>query len=406
MRESPAPRSTWLGCLLIAATGALAPGCQVETQPSGAAAGASRTQPAPTPPPTPTPTPSRVAAPTSAISYRLSFPAPATHYVEVEARIPVVPTRDGRPDQVELFMAVWTPGSYLVREYSRHVEDLRASTPAGAALELRKVRKNRWRVHLSDDSPAAQIVLRYRLYAREMSVRTNFVDDQIAILNGAPTFVSVRGGQHLAHEVVVEPAPGWEAVVTALPAHPDGAPNHFVAADFDTLVDAPIVAGTPQVHRYEVAGVPHRIATFLADERWDGARVAQDLETLTRAHMEMWGQIPYREYVFLFVLSGAGGGLEHLGSSLMMGSPWTTKNRSDYIRWLGLASHELFHAWNGKRLRPLALGPFDYEHEVYTPSLWVVEGLTSYYDGLLLRRAGLVDDGEYLAELSRRIEAA
>lgn len=339
--------------------------------------------------------------PAGAIVYRLRFPAPHTHYVEVEAELPAVPTPDAA-DAMELFMAVWTPGSYLVREHSRHVEGLAASTLDGAPLAVDKVRKNRWRVRLDR---AGRVVVRYRVYAREMSVRTSFVDADIAVLNGAPTFITAAGGESLAHEVILEPAPGWPASVTALRPHPDGAPHHYVAPDYDALVDAPIVLGDPQMHGFEVAGVRHRVATFLAGARWDGDRVARDLETMVRAHVALWGAFPYREYVFLGVLSGGRGGLEHRGSTLMIGSPWQTRTRDGYVRWLGLASHELFHAWNVKRLWPRALGALDYEREVYTRSLWVVEGLTSYYDDLLLRRAGLIDDATYLAELSSRIEA-
>lgn len=335
------------------------------------------------------------------VIYRLRFPAPHTHYVEVEAELPAVPAK-GAGHAMDLFMAVWTPGSYLVREYSRHVEGLEATTLDGAPLAVNKMRKNRWRVDLAG---AARVVVRYRVYAREMSVRTSFVDADIAMLNGAPTFITAVGGESLPHEVILAPAPEWPASVTALSPHPDGVPHHYVAPDYDALVDAPIVLGAPALHEFEVEGVRHRVATFLADARWDGDRVARDLETMVRAHVDFWEAIPYREYVFLGVLSGGRGGLEHRSSTLMLGSPWQTSTRDGYARWLGLASHELFHAWNVKALKPRALASIDYEREVYTRSLWVVEGLTSYYDDLLLRRAGLIDDATYLAEISRRIEA-
>jgi predicted metalloprotease with PDZ domain len=388
-----------------------------------------RPGPVPAPAPTMSSEPVRGPLPGQAIAYTLRFPAPHTQYVEVEAAFPVAalaPAGQGAvvtagpgaaeaaPDAIELFLPVWTPGSYLVREHSRHVEALVASTPEGAPLAVDKVRKNRWRVSLADSAPAAEsesvpergpahVIVRYRVYARDLSVRTNFVDADIAVLNGAATFVTAAGGESLPHEVTVVPAADWAAGVTALPPHPDGAGHHYLAPDYDALVDSPIVAGNPEVGEFAIDGVRHRVATFLADARWDNGRVTRDIETMARAQARFWGGMPYQDYVFLGVLGGGAGGLEHRSSTLMLGNPLQTPR--DYRRWLGLASHELFHAWNVKRLRPLELGPFDWDSEVYTRSLWVVEGLTSYYGDLLLRRSGLIDDEQYLGELSRRIEA-
>src|SRR5690606_29915263 len=139
------------------------------------------------------------------------------------------------------------------------------------------------------------------------------------------------------------------------------------------------------------------------DGVWDGPRSARDVERIVREQLAFWGDLPYDRYVFLNVIAEAGGGLEHRASTLMLTSRWATGTRDGYRGWLGLVSHEFFHTWNVKRLRPEALGPFDYENEVYTPDLWIAEGLTSYYDDLLLARAGLIDRDEYLAALSRPI---
>ncbi|ACY15825.1 M61 family metallopeptidase [Haliangium ochraceum] len=423
--RSRLPRVAILGIAFALSLGTACRGGGASAPPGdeGAEPGASRRAPSDDPASLDAP-PLRMPAPGDPrVLYQLSFPAPQTHYVEVEAVIPVpaaateaeaeagegdgAAAADSAPgDAMDLFMAVWTPGSYLVREFSRHVEDLRVSTPAGATLAVDKVRKNRWRVRLLGNKVKKRpehVVVRYRVYAREMSVRTSFVDADIAVLNGASLFVSALGGQALPHEVRLSLPAAWSDSVTGMPAHPEGAPHHYLAEDYDALVDAPIVAGNPTLHSFEAGGANHRIATFLSDERWDGERVAADIETLVRAQIDFWRQVPYRDYVFLAVLSGTGGGLEHGNSTLMMGDPWLTRERDSYLRWLGLASHEFFHTWNVKRLRPVALGPFDYESEVYTESLWVAEGITSYYADLLLRRAGLIDDAGYLRNLSRRL---
>lgn len=327
------------------------------------------------------------------VEYTLRFPAPHTHYVEVEAIVPAP------ADPLELRMAVWTPGSYLVREFSRHIDEISAATVDGAPLAITKTAKNRWSITTKG---VDRVVIRYRLYAREMSVRTNFVDDQMAVLNGAATFLEPVTGA-AGYDVAVEPAPAWTHTVTALPAHPDGVAHRFFAADFDELVDSPIGVGNPALFEFEVEGVPHVLANFGEDDRWDGPRSARDVEAVVRTTVAMWGEIPYPRYVFLNVLNGGGGGLEHRASTLIQASPWATRKRDDYHRWLSLVAHELFHAWNVKRLRPEALGPFDYEREVYTRSLWIAEGITEYYDTLLLARAGIIDRDDYLAALSKMI---
>lgn len=340
--------------------------------------------------------PAALARPGEPVTYTLRFPAPHTHYVAVEARVPT----GGRPE-VELMMAVWTPGSYLIREYARHVEAVTARTPDGARLRIGKSRKNRWRAATGG---ADAVVVSYRVYGREMSVRTNWIDADFAMLNGAPTFLTLADDDGpRPHDVFLELPAAWSGTATALPPHPGGAPRAWRARDFDTLVDSPIVAGNPTVYAFRVAGVPHQLVNIGESGTWDGPRSAEDAERITRELHRMWGLLPYERYRFLNLITEAGGGLEHRDSTLLMTSRRTTSSRPRYLRWLGLVSHELFHAWNGKRLRPVELGPFDYEAEVHTESLWVVEGLTSYYADLAVHRAGLSTEAEYLEALSRQI---
>lgn len=332
------------------------------------------------------------------IAYTLRFPAPQTHYVEVEA---VVPT-GGQPT-IELMMATWTPGSYMIREYARHLEDVSAASPAGEPLVLTKTRKNRWQVATRG---AAQAVVRYRVYGREMTVRTNFVDAGFAILNGAPTFLTLAEDGNRPHDVRVVLPPSWKTVVCPLPPPPGASEGEgrFRAEDFDALVDAPIYAGNPALYRFEVAGRPHLLVNEGEGGVWDGPRSAADVEKVVREQAAFWGVVPYPRYVFFNLLVEEGGGLEHRDSTVLMESRWATRRRKDYLDWLGLASHELFHAWNVKRLRPVALGPFDYENEVYTRDLWTAEGITTYYQDLFVHRAGLSTRDELLKALSGDIE--
>ncbi len=191
--------------------------------------------------------------------------------------------------------------------------------------------------------------------------------------------------------------------MTGLPEMPGG-PHRYRAPDFDTLTDSPILIGNPAVYEFTVDGKKHYLVNEGEGGVFDGARAAKDLEAIVREHRRMWGSLPYDRYVFLNVLSEASGGLEHKNSTVLMGSRWATRTRRAYNAWLDLASHEFFHVWNVKRLRPVELGPFDYENENHTRSLWIAEGVTDYYADLALHRAGLITRDEYLDSLSDKIE--
>jgi predicted metalloprotease with PDZ domain len=342
------------------------------------------------------------------VRYQVRFPAPHTHYLEVEASIPA-----GKP-QVELFLPVWTPGSYLVREYARNVEDFRASA-AGKPLAWRKSRKNRW---LVDAAGAPRITLNYRVYAHEPSVQGNWVDAGFAMLNGAPNFITVAGELKRPHEVTLTLPAAWAKSVSGMPNGPGGL-HHYLAADYDTLVDSPIYAGNAAVHEFEAAAKRHFLVNEGETEVWDGPASARDVKQIVEEYARMWGGLPYEKYVFFNLLIESGGGLEHANSTWMNTSRWAYGNtaepppdpeatagrgrRGSRWSWLGLVSHEYFHLWNVKRLRPVELGPFDYENEVYTRSLWIAEGFTSYYGPLALRRAGLTTREQFLRSMSGAI---
>jgi len=298
-------------------------------------------------------------------------------------------------------MAVWTPGSYLVREYARNVEAVTAAGPDGRALDVDKSKKNHWRIATGG---APSITLKYRLYCREMSVRTNWVESDFAMINGAPTFITLADLAPRPHEVIINPAPAWKRSVTPLPEM-GGGEHRYRAPDYDTLVDSPIVVGNPAVYDFVVDGKKHSLVNVGEGGVFDGARAAKDLETIVKEDRRLWGFLPYDRYVFFNMITESGGGLEHKNSTLLMTNRWTTRTRRAYLSWLELASHEYFHAWNVKRLRPAELGPFNYEDENITRSLWIAEGFTDYYAELQVHRAGLSTRDEYLEGLSNAIEA-
>ena len=328
------------------------------------------------------------------IRYTLRFPAPHTHYVEVEAAVPTA----GRPD-VEVYMATWTPGSYLIREYERHVEAVTAS--AGArALGVEKSRKNRWKITTGG---APSVTVRYKVYSREMTVRNNWVEAGFAMINGAPTFLTLVERASRPHEVRIELPPAWKAVQTPL-MPVAGAANTFRAEDFDTIVDSPIIIGNPVVREFTVDGKRHALVLEGDPSLFDADRAAADVKKIVEAGRAVMGPLLYPHYYFLNMIVEAGGGLEHKNSFLGMAGRYTTRTRSAYMGWLGLIAHEYFHNWNVKRMRPIELGPFDYENENYVKTLWVAEGFTDYYAELLPRRAAISTKGEFLDALSDSIE--
>ena len=326
------------------------------------------------------------------VVYTVRFPAPGTHSAHVEARFPT----DGR-GAVELMMPVWTPGYYRVEDYASEVREFAARTAEGAILEVTQPRTNRWRIH---GATGSQIVVTYRLRCEGRSVTRNWVGPDFAVLNGASAFPMLTGTTPRAYEVQLELPPGWEQSITALPAAP-GSTHRYHAADYDTLVDSPILAGRLGIHEFDVAGSRHVLADAGELGSWDGARAAQELERLVRTHHRFWGQLPFQRYVFLNLFRQGGGGLEHRNSTLLTASP--RASAAPTRSWLAFVSHEYFHAINVKRLRPVEFDSFDYENPARTRSLWVSEGLTTYYGEVLTTRAGIGTPQDLLRWISSEI---
>lgn len=327
-----------------------------------------------------------------AVHYRLSLARPGSHLAEVEARLPA--GADGRVDAV---LPVWTPGSYLVREFARHVQEVRAETPEGAPLPLTRVDKRTWRVEARG---APWVVLRYRVWAHELTVRTSHLDTSHGSLHGATLFLYTEASRHLPHRVRVEAPDGWHTAC-ALPEGEDGA---LEAPDYDALVDSPLEVG-PHARpvAFDVAGVPHALVTWGGDVP-DASRLTQDLARVCEEAARLWGAPPSPRYLFLLLLTDKGrGGLEHRDSSVLLFPRAQLGSARGWEDLLTLAAHEYFHRWNVKRLLPRAFVPFDYAQESYTRQLWAFEGMTSYYDNVLVRRAGLLSAQRYLTRLGETL---
>lgn len=324
--------------------------------------------------------------------YVVDLTAADTHYIHVTMTV----TATG--PETELMMATWTPGSYLVREYAKHVDSITAEANQ-QSLPILKTEKNRWRV---SNGPATSFQVNYRVFCKEISVRTNYVDNVYAVLTGAAAFITVPQQMDEPHEVELKLPAAWNGSACSMRTIGDN-PHHYLARDFDELVDSPIVAGLVDVYPFEVGGVPHFLVNVNDEGNWDGEKAIRDLTKIVQAHQDFWGCVPYDRYYFLNVINGSGGGLEHDHSCLIMSNQRSMRRPGSYLGWLSLCSHEFFHTWNIRRLRPQPLVDYDYEREAYTPSLWVAEGITSYYEDLLLVRAGLMDPAGFVRGLSRQI---
>lgn len=337
----------------------------------------------------------QVTAPNSPdISFTVSMSKPSTHLLEVEMRL----QRSNGASHIDLVMPVWTPGSYLIREFERHVQDF-AAEANGRALEWTKTNKNTWRITTNG---AHEWRVSYRVYANELTVRTNELNSDHAFWNNAALLMYPDGFIKSPSTLRIVPRAGWK-IATSLPPIA-GQANTFRAENFDILYDSPVEVSDFKEIDFTVRGVPHRIVID-GDGNYDSLRLREGVRKVVEAEVSLFGEIPYHDYTFILHLrSAGGGGLEHLNSTALgfRRSNFATEN--GYQDFWSLVAHEFFHLWNVKRIRPDALGPFDYTKENYTRLLWVAEGITEYYGNLMVRRAGLMTDTAYLAHLAKQIQ--
>ena len=348
------------------------------------------------------------------ISFTVAMSRPHTHLFDIDVAI----KRSANGPQEELLvMPVWTPGSYLIREFERNVQDFAAADAAGQPLKWEKTNKNTWRVFTNG---AREWHATYRVYANELSVRTSELNSDHAFWNNANLLMYLPDSLKSPSTVRVLAPDVWK-VATSLPAVL-GQKNTFRAESFDVLYDSPFEASNFKTIVFNVKSVPHRIVIDGVGN-YDPERMRRDVQKIVETQVElMGGEIPYRDYTFfLHLRANTGGGLEHLNSAALgyprfgfrihsgdratSSAPNTTETpERDYRGFLSLVSHEFFHLWNVKRIRPDALGPFDYTQENYTKVLWVAEGITDYYADLVLRRAGLISESEFLSATARSIQ--
>jgi len=325
------------------------------------------------------------------IEYKIEIPNPQTHYAHVQIHIQQCDVKS-----LHFQMPVWTPGSYLVREFARNVQTAKASIN-GLEAPVLKTDKNTWKL---DNTKGKDILFEYDIYAFEFSVRTSFIDADHAFLHNSSIFMMVSEYASSSGSIELHYSAEWKNLSTSLEKNKQG---NLVFDNYDMLVDSPIEIGNHEVFSFDVMGVPHT-AAMVGLNNCDMEKFKNDLRNMCNTMAQIIGEHPCKRYVFIIQnVESGGGGLEHLNSCCVVNQRWSWNNAEQYRNFLGLCAHEYFHLWNVKRLRPMELGPFDYNRENYTDMLWFSEGFTNYYDELALLRAGFVDRNAFVETLKTYI---
>ncbi len=302
----------------------------------------------------------------------------AQHEIEVSLELPADATSKG----AVMALPAWTPGSYLVRDYARFVDRVGLKDPEGNEIPVPKLDKQRWQL----PSLKKGGTLHYRVFANEMSVRTNHVDERHGHLVGAATFMYLEKGLHRPYEIRFEGFPkGWNIASGLISRN-----GVYRAEDYDTLVDSPFELGTFRLHHFHALNADFEVA-ITGEHNGDEARILEGTQKIVTQAGGIFGGFPFEHYTFLLTFSPkAGGGLEHKHSTSLLSDPFRFDKSEGYVELFGLISHEFFHAWNVKRLHDPVLGPFDYSGENYTKLLWFHEGVTDYMDNLIAMKAGVI----------------
>ena len=334
------------------------------------------------------------------VVYRVSFPAPQTQRVEIDTVLP-----SGGRESLELRLPTWRPGRYSILNPVGTLRSIHAEASDGSPLELTQVGPSAWRVATGG---ADAVRVRTSLFADSLGDRTRHVDATHAFLSGSSVFLYDPELRAAPVRVELDLPAGW-GVATGLEFEP-GRTDVLVAADYDVLVDSPLELGRHDRLEFEAAGARHEIVIWPPGVPHDPERMTGDFAKIVAAQAEIFGRVPYERYVFLIHAgAGAGGGTEHLNSTIMQTSRGAIEGSRDdsaaWKRFLGLVAHEFFHTWNVKQLRPAGIHPYDYQNENLTDLLWLAEGGTSYFGDLSLARAGLTKESKYLDGLANSVDA-
>lgn len=328
----------------------------------------------------------------SKMSYTVSMEQPANHYYKVEFRY------DGiAAESVDLKMPVWTPGYYMVLDLGKNVVEFSPADASGKALPWEKTAKNTWHVNTSG---VKSMVVSYYVFANRTSVAEPYLSENRGFISPTGVFMHVGGKLNNPVTVTVKPYSVWKVISTGLDAV-KGSVNTFSAPDFDRLYDCPILVGNQEVLTFDYKGIPHYIAIEKPGTS-DREKIVADFRRIVEAGTSIIGEIPYKHYTFI-VMEKGGGGLEHLNSMAVFDDLSNYQGTEKDRKGLGFIAHEYFHLYNVKCIRPIVLGPFDYDRECITNMLWLSEGGTVYYEEIILNKAGLLSPDGFLENAGKTI---
>jgi len=325
-------------------------------------------------------------------------PIPVSHYFEVE-----ITYNEMQDEYLDLILPVWRPGRYFIFDFASGVQEFKAVDANMNELKFKKIDKCTWRVVTGlKKSKSVNVTISYRLYANEFNLRTRGLDDSHAFVNGASVFMYSEKYRNLPLTLKILPYSDWH-VTTGL-ENLCGQPFEFSAPDYDYFADCPLEIGNQKDYYFEVDGKEH-VISFYGEADYDIEKLKADFSIIIKKNYEFWGSVPYNRYVFIVHCTPlSGGGTEHINSTVVGVKPSDFANESTYKNFLRLISHEFFHTWNVKQLRPKGITPYDYTKENYTEELWIAEGGTSYYDGIILSRTGQFNIEDIFNEIAKAAE--
>ncbi len=330
------------------------------------------------------------------LHYTLSMTNPSSHMFEVQMNISNLSTGD---ETLELEMGAWRTGRYIILDFAGGVSSFDAKDPRGNALPWKKTDKQTWSVTKEEQT---SVIVTYKVYANEFDLRTRGLNDEHAFIDPVAVFMYLKENADIPLSLSINPYGTWH-ITTGLDQL-KGRPFTYQAPSFEYFADCPIEIGNHKDHEFEHAGKKH-VWMMAGKATYDIDRIIADTRKIIDENLKFWGRLPYERYIFMLHISpGSGGGTEHLNSTIMGTRPFTFQNDRSYRGFLGLISHEYFHTWNVKQLRPAGITPYDFSKENYSEEWWLAEGGTSFFDELILLRAGFGDDDEYVRGLGRDIE--
>jgi predicted metalloprotease with PDZ domain len=328
------------------------------------------------------------------LQYIVSMPQPWNHLFQIEIRVTGITS-----DHLLLHMPAWRTGRYVILDFAGEVRNFSSADENLRSREFKKIDNETWQIETSN---CHTIVATYAVYANEFNMRTRELTGDHAFFDPAALFMYTEELKNSPIEITVHPYSNWH-ITTGLD-EVNGKKQTYATANYEQLIDSPFEIGTQKDFEFSAEGVQHVISIY-GDGDWNADTLINDFSKIISEDKKFWGDLPYKKYIFfIHCQPNAGGGTEHINSTVMGTRPFVFSKKESYRRFLGLVSHEYFHTWNVKQLRPKAYSPYDLSKEGYSEELWISEGMTSYFDELILLYAGMSTPESYVDQIPKMIE--